>query len=85
MKDNSGFKQALDLANNWPSDYKFKFIVPESQLQSLITLLEIDKYELKQSTKGEYISFTAVLKMNSSDEVLTIYKKASSIDGIISL
>jgi putative lipoic acid-binding regulatory protein len=39
----------------------------------------------KNSKTGRYVSVSILLKLNSSDEIITFYKKAGKIKGIISL
>jgi hypothetical protein len=39
----------------------------------------------KKSKTGKYISVSIVLKIQSSDEVISYYRKAEKIKGIISL
>ena len=39
----------------------------------------------KQSSKGNYISITVKQVVMSIDEIITIYKQAAKIDGIMSL
>lgn len=75
----------LDSRYQWPAKYRFKFIVTSDNLAPLSDLLEGGKLTTKPSKNGKYISVTYELTMNSSDEVVAIYKKASKIDGIISL
>lgn len=78
------FKEKLDDQHEWPGSYIFKFIVPSDKVQQVEALLG-DGTELKESKNGNYISVTARLHLNSSQEVVDIYIKAKSIDGIISL
>jgi hypothetical protein len=40
---------------------------------------------VRESSKGNYMSVTAHLRMTSSDEVVEIYKEASQIEKVISL
>ena len=79
------FKALLDDQYTWPAPYLFKFIVPKTELKTLESLVEGNKLTEKPSKHGKYIgiSFTAVC--NSSDEVLSMYKKVSAIPGILSL
>ena len=79
------FRQKLDNIHSWPSLYMFKFIVPvgkESEIERLFPGNELSK---KESSKGNYVSVTAKILMNSSDAVIDIYKKATQVEGVIAL
>lgn len=74
--------------SNWPMIYMFKFIVPSNNhLIALVESLFGDDAEIKMqpSTNGKYTSITAREVMLSAENVIEVYKKASSIEGIISL
>ena len=82
---NQAFKDQLDLEHEWPSLYMFKFIVPkggEAQIEALFTP---DQISSKLSKRGNYVSVTAKLTMQSSEEVIAIYQAAYQIEGIIAL
>ena len=79
------FKSLLDESLTYPTDYTFKFIAPAEQSQDLIGLLEGCKVDTKPSAKGNYMSFTAVKRVQNSDEILGLYQSAARIPKIISL
>lgn len=79
------FQALLDDQYTWPSAYLFKFIVPHAELSNLEKLIEGNKLTERPSKNGKYISVTFSAICNSSDEVLAMYTKVSSIPGIISL
>jgi putative lipoic acid-binding regulatory protein len=83
--DPDGFSKLLDEQTDWPSKYTFKFIVPKAELATLERIL--DGYPLQQrpSRKGNYVAVTCAPMMSSSDEVMSIYERASKIKGIVSL
>jgi len=93
MSDNKNFytklKVQLDDTTSFPSDYMYKFIVPtdSSQVQEVETIF--DNYGAvitkKKSKTGKYISVSIVLSVENSDLVISFYKKAEKIKGIISL
>jgi len=82
-------KAQLDDTTSFPSDYMYKFIVPTnlSQVQEVEAIF--DNYGAiitkKKSKTGKYISVSIVLQVESSDSVISFYKKAEKIKGIISL
>ena len=93
MSDNNNFytklKVQLDDTTSFPTDYMYKFIVPtdSNQVQEVEDLFNnygaiINK---KKSKTGKYISVSVVLQIESSDIVISFYKKAEKIKGIISL
>ncbi|ATH08621.1 DUF493 domain-containing protein [Halobacteriovorax marinus] len=79
------FKALLDDQYTWPAPYLFKFIVPSTELKNLEEMVEGNKLSEKPSKNGKYtsVSFTSVC--NSSDEVIQMYQKVSTIPGILSL
>lgn len=88
MKDQSNFddfKQQLLDHYSFPTLYLFKFIVPSERSQDFRNLFSDIQFENKQSKTGKYISFSKKHRVNSSEEIIEIYKKAYTIDGIISL
>lgn len=78
-------KARLDDAFTWPCTYVFKFIAPQSESQALIAVFQGRPTSTRQSAKGNYISVTAELEMQNSDEVITIYREAAKIKDVIAL
>lgn len=79
------FKELLDEQNNWPAPYTFKFIAPRQRLDALKRIFGDHPVKVRTSSKGNYLSVTARLHMESSEEVVAIYEEASDIDDVISL
>jgi hypothetical protein len=84
-KDNSRFKALLDEHHIWPTNYIFKFVVLAGQVDELTNLLDDERVVLRPSRQGKYICATLQTLMKSSQEVINVYEKVGSIDGIISL
>ncbi|QNM86754.1 DUF493 family protein [Polaribacter pectinis] len=93
MSDKNAFytklKGQLDDTTAFPADYMYKFIVPtdENQVEEVEDLFDNTGAVIntKKSKTGKYISVSIVLKVQTSDEVISYYKKAEKIKGIISL
>ncbi|PIP91502.1 MAG: DUF493 domain-containing protein [Bdellovibrionales bacterium CG12_big_fil_rev_8_21_14_0_65_38_15] len=81
---NDKLKELLDNEYVWPAHYTFKFIVSSDRLGELVEILG-NGVEVKESAKGNYVSVTLHAKMDSSDEVLELYKRAAVVKGVISL
>ncbi len=86
--DFEAFKKKLNEQLTFPSVYMFKFIVQASnqkiaQVESLFT--EEAEVHQKESNQGKYISITAKVVMMDADEVINVYKKAATIEGVIAL
>lgn len=79
------FKEKLDNIHAWPSLYMFKFIVPVGKEEEIEQLFPKNEVKTKHSRQGNYISLTAKLMINSSEEVINIYKKANEVQGVIAL
>jgi putative lipoic acid-binding regulatory protein len=85
----SKLKIQLDDTTDFPADYLYKFIVPASDNQ----VAEVESIfnntgaviNTKNSKTGKYVSVSIILKLNSSDEIITYYRKVEKIKGIISL
>jgi putative lipoic acid-binding regulatory protein len=90
--ESNAFYQSLQekLAANmvFPSQYIFKFIVPNQPTQTaqVVDLFDNNtEINQKKSKNNTYISFTAKQWVQNTDEIIDIYKQAQSIKGIISL
>jgi putative lipoic acid-binding regulatory protein len=80
-----GFKNLLNSQHAWPTEYTFKFIIKQTELEQFSSLFDGDGFLVKESGSGKYLSLTLVKVMTSGDEVLSVYKKASVIPGLIAL
>ncbi|WP_341222064.1 DUF493 family protein [Polaribacter atrinae] len=82
-------KDQLDDTTNFPADYMYKFIVPTdgNQVQEVEDLFNDSGAVIntKKSKTGKYVSVSILLKIESSDKVISYYLKAEKIKGIISL
>lgn len=93
MKDRGEFykklKVQLEDTTQFPADYMYKFIVPSSGNQVAEVQEIFDNtgavIQTKKSKTGKYISVSIVLKIANADKVISYYKKAEKINGIISL
>jgi hypothetical protein len=81
----NNFRTKLDEHHSWPTVYIFKFIVPKGKETELKALFPMHTSTDKASTQGNYISVTFQMMMPSSDAVIEIYQRASSIEGLIAL
>jgi putative lipoic acid-binding regulatory protein len=63
----------------------FKFIVPEGKTGELTAFFAGRLFTTRSSKNGRYVSFTAELEMQSSGEVIALYREAGKIKGIIAL
>ncbi|MEA9357765.1 hypothetical protein SHI21_16155 [Bacteriovorax sp. PP10] len=81
----SQLKLVLDETVKFPSEYLFKFIVPLEEIHQIIFIMQGMEIEQKASSSGKYISVSGKMVMNTSEEIILVYKRASVIKGIISL
>lgn len=79
------FQRLLDDQTEWPTEYVFKFIAPESELERLKAVFGQYPTQIRASSKGNYYSVTAKMEVHSSDEVIALYKAAAEVEGVISL
>ena len=83
--DEIAFKEKLEATHSFPGSYTFKFIVKKEKVEEVKFLLKEAEVSLKPSSGNKYVSVTLVSNVNSSDEVVTTYKEAKKIEGLISL
>ena len=81
----AGLQQKLDEQYQWPTQYLFKFIVPESKREELEALFPRDEVSSRYSKNGNYVSLTAQVLVESSQAVIEVYRKAHAIEGTIGL
>jgi len=79
--------ERLEANHNFPTVYMFKFIVPnspekEAEFQALFPGVEL---ATKISKNGKFIGYTANVMMNTPLDIARIYKKATTIAGVIAL
>ncbi len=83
--DKAAFKQKLESSGEFPLLYMFKFIVPMGRENEVGALLPKNEIVLKPSSGGKYVSVTIQAMMDSADQIINIYEKASEIEGVISM
>ena len=90
MMDEEAFKglKAQLAEREWPEPYMFKFIFePNPSTLAKLQLLfdNTARVTIRESTKGKYVSFTAIEMMLDAESVLNRYREAAKIEGLISL
>lgn len=83
--DEKSFLEKLEGTHQFPGHYSFKFIVKPEHQAKVEALLQGADVKLKPSSGNKYVSVTLSREMNSSLEVVEVYKEANKIDGIIAL
>ncbi len=83
--DRKSFAEKLDQEHHWPTHYLFKFIVPKGKEEEVTKIFPPDEYKIRESSNGNYVSVSAKIYLESSEEVIKIYEEAYKIPGIISL
>ena len=81
----SQLKLVLDETVKFPSEYLFKFIVPLEEIHQILFIMQGMEIEQKASSSGKYISVSGKMVMNTSEEIILVYKRASVRKGLISL
>lgn len=79
------FREKLDEYYAWPDIYIFKFIVPKGKEEQVKQLFPRHESTEKPSKKGNYTSITVQAMMGSTDDVVDIYIRAASIEGLVAL
>ena len=83
--DEVSFLEKLEGTHQFPDSYTFKFIVKPEHKEKVENLVAGADIKLKPSSGNKYVSITITANMNSSKEVVDVYKKAHTIEGIIAL
>ena len=81
-------KKLEETIHSFPYVYLFKFIIKaDNKAMALVEVMFSNDAEImqKQSSKGNYISISVKQVVLSVDEIISIYKKASEIEGVIVL
>jgi len=88
MNKFQSLKEKLNLNKKWPLVYMFKFIVPaEIEKIAMVEALFDENATIyrNESKTGKFISITARQEMYSSDQIISIYQKAHTIEQIVAL
>jgi len=80
-----GLRAKLDEFYTWPSLYMFKFIAPMSRIDELKSLFGGKPFTTRFSRTGKYVSVTAEWELASSEEVISYYREAGKIRGVVAL
>lgn len=83
--DEAGFKEKLENNHDFPCTYIFKFIVKPKNQPEVEALVPGADIKLKASSGNKYVSVTIKAQMANSQDVIAVYKRANTIQGIISL
>ena len=79
------FKDRLDKVYAWPALYTFKFIVKTDQESEVVKLFPQHTNTSRASRNGKYSSLTYQMMMPSSEAVVSVYKLAATVEGLIAL
>jgi putative lipoic acid-binding regulatory protein len=71
----NSLKDALDAEYKWPCPYTFKFVIPATKKEKILSFFPAHLVEWKDSRSGKYLSLTCTQTMMSSDEVIAIYQE----------
>ena len=78
-------REKLDQHYAWPALYIFKFIVPKGKEEAVKLLFLAHEVKEKASKNGNYTSLTIQIMAPSSEAVIEVYLKTSTIEGLIAL
>lgn len=88
IPDYTALKEKLEAAGEFPRVYFFKFIVPSDneKLAKVEALFGSEaQVNLKQSSKGNFVSVSAKELMLSADGIIERYEAAAKIEGLMAL
>ncbi|MES2731653.1 MAG: DUF493 family protein [Bacteroidota bacterium] len=78
-------KNTLDAQNALPGIYMFKFIAPKDKQEAVASLFHHRDLTLRDSKNGNYVSVTAQVYMETSQDVINVLITVAAIPGVISL
>jgi len=82
-------KAELDMANTWPAEYLFKFIVPTDveKIQKVEEAFDCMGAVIKttKSKTGKFTSLSVDVLVKDAQEIIDKYQEVATIEGIISL
>lgn len=81
-------KKLEETITSFPYIYMFKFIIKsDNRTMAMLEAIFDNDADIiqKQSTKGNYISITVKQVIMNIDEIITIYEKVATIEGVMSL
>lgn len=78
-------RRLLAEQHQWPSEYIFKFIVPQDRVRDVEKLFPGHNIKKRASRQGKFVGLTVRIHMDSADVVIAVYQQASRIPGLLSL
>jgi len=75
----------LDEKYDWPAEYTFKFISLAGQAQEVARFFLRDSVKVRHSENGRYVAMTIKRKVESADEIVSVYQEVGQIKGVISI
>ncbi len=84
MDKYEGLRERL-AEQSFPCKYMFKFITSEEKLSEINPFFQDAEVKTKPSSKGKYMSYTAVIMAVNAEAIIKRYKSLSHIEGLISL
>ena len=83
--DENQFKQVLSKHHAWPCIYMFKFVVPQQSEAGLRALFPAAEITRRISTRGRFVSLSAMQTVSCADDVVDMYRAAAEIENIVIL
>jgi len=83
--DTEGFREKLEAQHTFPGEYIFKFIVPATAVPLVEALWQDGEISNRPSSNGNYVSVTIRAYVAGADQIITVYRNASQIEGCIAL
>jgi hypothetical protein len=81
----ASLKTRLDECHVWPGVYTFKFIMKAELAEPFSAIFAGHRFTTRPSAAGRHVAITAELFLESSDEVIAVYRRAATFPGVIAL
>jgi len=83
--DFTKLQDLLDDQMDWPCDYNYKFVVKTEAKHTILAHLSDHTNTERLSKNGKYTSITSTKLHHSSDDIISVYKRVSKVEGVITL
>lgn len=85
MDDLESLKKKLEETHDWPCVYTFKCVIPSDQRNRFLKVFPDHTPAERPSRSGKYVSMTLEWQATSSEEIIGVYREASTIPGALLL
>jgi hypothetical protein len=83
--DAESFKKKVESQHQFPGIYLFKFVIPHEIRDEVVKSLPEGEMSFRSSSNNRYVSITLKVMVNTSDEVVEVYRNIYKFKGVVAL